>query len=442
MIDGKRYPPTNWMSCFQESPWEWSEKTGEYYLHLFTKEQPDLNWELEHVRKHIYEEAVTFWLDRGVDGFRIDTSALYSKHPFEDVPILDKFNYEQPSREVQEFGPRLAEFLQEMNRETFAKYGSVTIAELGGDLTTPKVVDMVAQKQGKFSMAIRFDLVNEDHGDFYLMPKEVPLSTLKRVQAFQQELADPSHDAWLCNYLENHDQARCISRFADDSPEHRVAVGKMLALHMVTQSGTLLLYQGQEIGMINMPKDWPIEDYKDPLTQIYWQNVQKAIKDGRDYTLEQGMQGAQKLARDHARTPMQWSGESQAGFTTGDSTWMRVMDSYKEINVAQQEKDPQSVLNFWRKALKFRKEHEELCVFGHFELLDPSNEKTFMYTKQAYDGDHGKALVALNWTSEPQSFQIPESLKGEPELLISTVDGEKGGNGDLAPWEGRVYLFK
>lgn len=283
--------------------------------------------------------------------------------------------------------------------------------------------------------------MNEDHGDFYLIPKEVPLSTLKRVQAFQQEIADPGHDAWLCNYLENHDQARCVSRFADDSPEHRVAVAKMLALHMITQSGTLLLYQGQEIGMVNMPKDWPIEEYKDPLTQIYWQNVNKAIKDGRDYTVEQGMQGAQKLARDHARTPMQWSDESQAGFTTGNSTWMRVMDSYKEINVAQQEKDPQSVLNFWRQALKLRKEHDELFVFGHFELLDPKNENTFVYTKQAYDGGHGKALVALNWTAKSQPLEFPKDLEGEPELLICTHEN-KDLKGDLAPWEGRVLYWK
>ena len=156
----------------------------------------------------------------------------------------------------------------------------------------------------------------------YLYEKKMPLTVMKKVNEACQELAEPRHDAWLCNYLENHDQARSVSRFADESPAHRAMSARMLAIHLTTLSGTLLLYQGQEIGMINMPKDWPVDEYKDTMSIEYWRDIEKAVKDGvGGYDMDGALRGLQKLARDHARTPMQWSGEAMGGFTSGSETW-------------------------------------------------------------------------------------------------------------------------
>lgn len=289
---------------------------------------------------------------------------------------------------------------------------------------------------------------------------------LKSIIALEQELADPKvGDGWLVNYLENHgklridgfcnlvmlksfrficaDQARSVSRYADDSPEYRVQSAKMLAIYLSTISGTLLLYEGQEIGFINCPKSWPIEEYPDPMTVMFWAQIQKDLKAGKEgYTMEGAMAGVQKVARDHARTPMHWDSTAQAGFTTANKTWMRVMDSYTSINVADQEKEPKSVLNFWRKMLAMRKEREETFIFATFHLLDPDNKKTMSYLKKALDGSGEIVYVILNWCGEESEFSLPQDIAGEPHLLANSYDDGAADGSTLRPWEARVYAFK
>ena len=315
-----------------------------------------------------------------------------------------------------------------------------------------------------------------DHsgGQYPLMKKEWKLSEFKRLAEFAQQLADPKNKAHALTYLENHDQARSVSRFASDAPEHRLASSKLLATHLLTVSGSIIIYEGQEIGMINAPKDWDIEtEYKDVCTMYVfpsifsqapaiasvtetdslsvfrlplsntWQEIKAdAEKSGDTSLLERGREGIQLTARDHARTPMQWDSSPNAGFSSKPDakTWMRVMESYREgLNVADQENDPNSTLNFYRKMLALRKEHKDLFILGKFELLDKANEKTMIYTKTAQDGSRS-ALVVLNFSAEPQPFEIPDSLKDKSgELLFSTTDND--GASKLSAYEARVFLF-
>lgn len=436
-IDGKRMPPTNWQATFGGSAWEWDEKTEEYYLHAFVVEQPDLNWEDAEVRQAIYKEAILFWLDKGIDGMRVDVSSFYSKHEFIDAPITKEGQFIQPAHDKYIDGPRLKEYLEEMQRETFDKYDSVTLAEMPGNRTLDNKLEFVGESSKRFSMAIGFDLATVDHNgqDYYLYVKPWDLKEVKRITEAEQLLSGPHTDGWALTYLENHDQARSISRFMNDSPEYRTISGKTLAIYILSLSGTPILYQGQEIGMINIPKDWPEEEYIDPMSWMFMQDIRNDIKHGvKKITEEGGFKGIQTIGRDHARVPMQWSTDESAGFSTNGKTWMRVNDSYKDgINVADEEEDPQSVLHFYRKMLAFRKEHSASLIFGEYEGIEPENEDTMQFFKKAFNGE--TLFVALNFTGQKQKVSLPD---GQLQLLLSsstTPDKDP----ILLPYEGRIY---
>ncbi|GAA5821069.1 hypothetical protein JCM11251_001947 [Rhodosporidiobolus azoricus] len=446
-IDGDRHPPNNWRTCFGGSVWEWDETTEEYYLHYFCKEQPDLNWENPKVRRAIYDDAVLFWLERGVDGFRIDTVNMYSKHlDFPDAPVVAPDTPWQPAGQFFCDGPRLKEFLQEMNRETFAKYDTLTIGEFPGKPSLDHILNYISVDAEALNSTILFLLMDLDHqgGRYPLMPKSWSLRDWKRITEFMQELAKPEHKAHAMTYIENHDQARCVSRFASDVPEHRLASSKLMATYLLTLSGSLIIYQGQEIGMINCPKDWSIEEeYKDVNTINTWTEIkQDAKRSGDDSLLERGRAGIQLTARDHARTPMQWDNSKNSGFSPEGSNakpWMRVMDSYAEgLNVAAQDKDTTSTLNFYRTLLQLRKEHRDLFTLGRFELFDKNNEKTMVYTKTAQDGSK-TALVALNFSPEKQAYEVPPSLEGKDGKLLFATVGSEGQ--ELKPYEAAVFLY-
>lgn len=251
---------------------------------------------------------------------------------------------------------------------------------------------------------------------------------------------------------ENHDQARSVSRFMSDAPEYRGISAKTLAIFLLAQSGTPIIYQGEEIGMVNFSRDWPLEEYDDPASKMHMEDVQMSIDAGnKELTMEIAMDGLRKLGRDHARTPMQWSGEKCAGFTTTDKkTWsvayqhtvrsklthdcrMRIMDNYKQINVADQENDQSSVLNFYRRLLKFRQEHAASMIFGTFEIHDLENEKTFTFTKK---GDRETLVVVLNFSAEKQKIEVPG---GKKQLLVSSAGQDQQDSEELAPYEGRIY---
>lgn len=321
---------------------------------------------------------------------------------------------------------------------------------------------------------IQFDHVDLDHNHkegYPLLKQEWKLSEFKRLAEFAQQLADPKNKAHALTYLENHDQARSVSRFASDAPEHRLASSKMLATYLLTMSGSVILYQGQEIGMVNAPKDWDIDtEYKDvgtmcvscfefwPLAshahllitpralrlRATWREIKEDSERLNDPSLlERAREGIQLTARDHSRTPMQWDSSPNADFSTNADAkpWMRVMDSYREgLNVADQENDPNSTLSFYRKMLALRKEHKDVFILGRFDLFDKENEATMIYTKTAQDGSRA-ALVVLNFTAESHSFEVPAMLKGKiGQLLFSTVDGEA--DSPLAAYEARVFLYE
>ncbi|RDW68485.1 putative alpha-glucosidase [Coleophoma crateriformis] len=436
--DGTRMPPNNWLSFFSGSTWEWDEHTQEYYLHLFAKQQPDLNWENPATRRAIYDSAMEFWLSKGVDGFRVDTVNMYSKGDhLPDAPIVDPAVFEQPAHGMFCNGPRMHEFLREMNTEVLNKYDTVTVGELPHTPSTDHVLRYVGSRDKQLSMVFQFDIVDLGMGKTYKYEAEPwKLSTMKQVISKWQSFIGGT-DGWTTAFCENHDQGRSVSRYTNDSPEWREQSAKMLALMMCAMTGTLFVYQGQEIGMVNSPKSWPISEYKDIEALGYYRTVSERT-DNDPEALARVMKGIQLLGRDHARLPMQWDSTPYAGFTdckTG--AWMRTHDLYKEINVEKQLPDPKSVLSFWKKMLSMRKQYKDLFIHGSFEGYDMQNEKTFVFGK-TFGKD--KCIVALNFSTEEQKLVRPREVSGKYELLVSNSEDVDGTEDMLRGYEGRVYL--
>ena len=285
-------------------------------------------------------------------------------------------------------------------------------------------------------MVFQFDIVDLGIGKTNKYEYEgFLLSEFKAVISKWQSFIEDS-DGWTTAFCENHDQGRSVSRFANDSPEWRERSAKMLALAMCAMTGTLFIYQGQEIGMVNVPKDWPIGDYQDIESLNYYNSVAKRTNNDPK-ALGHVMKSIQILGRDHARVPMQWDSSPYAGFTSKkDGAWMRVNGSYEEINVESQLNQPASVLNFWKNMLKIRKEYRELFIHGSFHGYEMENENTFVFVKKFAAS---KAVVALNFTDREQEFNRPD-IEGKWELLIRNIEGATGSENVLEAYEGRIYL--
>lgn len=436
--DGTRMPPNNWRSYFSGSAWQWDELTQEYYLHLFATQQPDLNWENPATRRAIYDSAMEFWLQRGVDGFRVDTVNMYSKgKSLPDAPIIDRGAFEQPAHGLFCNGPRMHEFLREMNTEVLNKYDTVTIGELPHTPDPHHVLRYVGSEDKQLNMVFQFDIVDLGIGKTNKYDYEgFKLSEFKEVISKWQTFIKDS-DGWTTVFCENHDQGRCVSRFASDAPEWRERSAKMLALAMCAMTGTLFIYQGQEIGMVNVPKDWPIEDYRDIESVNYYKSVAKRTNNNPE-ALAKVMKGIQTIGRDNARVPMQWDSTPHAGFTDKkEGPWMRVNDSYTSINVASQLKNPNSILNFWKKMLKIRKEYKDIFIHGTFEGHNMESEETFVFSKTF--GER-KAVVVLNFTGEEKKWARGD-FEGKLEFLVGNVDGGDGTRDVLEGYEGRIYMI-
>ncbi|CCG84095.1 protein of unknown function [Taphrina deformans PYCC 5710] len=430
-VNGKRCPPNNWRAHFGGSVWQWDEQTEEYYLHYFCPEQPDLNWESPACREAIYDSAMRFWLDKGCDGFRIDTVNMYSKHlDFPDAPIDDPDAEFQFAREYYSHGPRLHEFLSEMNEKVLSKYNCMTVGECPNVRSKEQLLSFVGASQKKLNMVFEFELAEIDIGDGpnYKLPKAWRLSQIKEIIARSQSYLDGG-DGWVTNYLENHDRSRVVSRFGDDSPEFRVQSAKMLAILLNSLSGTNFIHQGGEIGMINAPRDWPIEEYRD-VDSRNW-HAEHLAKDRGEVYMQQIMAGLRLLSRDHGRLPMQWSNTAQAGFTTG-TPWTRVHDDFPSLNVDLQKVDESSVYHFYRTLLTLRKQKRALRA-GLFQMLEPDNQQTMVYLKSF---EEEVLLVALNWTSDRQTYHVPENASGQWRRLIGNGIGAKG---VLEPYEAVIY---
>jgi oligo-1,6-glucosidase len=436
--NGKRQPPNNWRSHFSGSAWTWDETTEEYYLHLFASEQPDLNWENQEARQAIYRSSMHFWLERGVDGFRIDTVNMYSKDPsYPNAPIRQPERFDQLAVEFFSNGPRMFEYLGEMN-DAMKLYDVMTVGELPNTPEVSQVLSYVSAKAERLNMVFNFDTVSLGQGrearfnthSFSLTDFKIALSR------WQSSII--GNDAWTTAFLENHDQGRSISRFASDTREYRVPSGKMLALLTTCLTGTLYIYQGQEIGMINIPKSWPIEEYK-CIKSVNHYNMVKTSTNGDPTALSAALEGIQQVARDHARTPMQWDGSANAGFTNGSKPWMRVHDEYININVKRQALDPNSILSFWKRMLQIRKQYSDFLVYGDYEVYDIENKHTFTFTKTF---NTERVLVVLNFSAEEIAFRNPLTTSGGLELLITSYETKAEILAPLRPYEGRLCLVR
>lgn len=435
---GNRKPPNNWRSNFGGSVWTWDDHTQEYYLHLFCPEQPDLNWENPSTRSAIFSSAMEFWLRKGVDGFRVDTVNMYSKDPeYQDAPIIDAGTEWQFAAHLYSNGPRMHEYLSEMN-VVLEKYDAMTVGELPHTHDVAHVLRYTSAREKQLNMVFQFDVVDLGFGPdekYDTTPRNWKLGGMKDAIGRTQKLIDGT-DAWTTVFIENHDQARSISRFGSDkTPELREKSGKMLAILLATLSGTLFIYQGQEIGMVNAPESWPMEEYKDVEGNNYY-NFIRERSNGDPAAVARARRALQHLARDHARLPMQWDGTPYAGFTTSEKPWMRVNDNYGDINVKKQALDEKSILSFWKQMLKLRKEYPNLLVHGGFKVLDKDNENVFMFEKTAMSQT---LVVVLNFTEENQPFELP-TIAGSKSFkcLISNYDDEV--TGVLRSFEGRAYF--
>lgn len=430
--DGKKLP-NNWGSSFGGPTWEYVDKLGQYYLHLFAKQQPDLNWENPRVRQEVYN-IMRFWLEKGVDGFRMDVISLLSKDPaYPDGPVIQNKAYGSYYKGAAN-GPKIHDYLQEMNREVLSKYDIVTVGE------TPHTgiddaVKYTDAKRHELNMVFHFDHMHLDYdenGKF--STKRFKLSELKEVfTRWQNGMAQ--HNGWNSLYWSNHDQARPVTRFGADDSEWRTQSAKMLGTVLHMQQGTPFVYQGEELGMTNT-RFTSIEDYQDIETKNIYHDFMENKKLGSDYT----MKSIYLKSRDNARTPMPWSQAENAGFTKG-TPWIKLNPNYKEINVQDTLRDKNSVFYYYQKLISLR--HTlPIITNSKYVLLDKDNESTYSYLRES---DKQVLFVAGNFTADKQIVQVPSSLREkDSQLIISnyeTVENNNSTQIELPPYGAAVYLY-
>ncbi len=419
-LNGKE--PNNWVSLFSGSAWKKDPERGEYYLHLFAEKQPDLNWDNPKVREEVYN-LMKFWLDKGVDGFRMDVIPFISKdQSFPDYPKECEAHPEY----IYASGPRLHEYLQEMNREVLAKYDIMTVGEaLGVTLDeTPMFVD---ERREELNMIFHFDVVRLNRRGWRWIPWTLP--ELKAIYARFEKALDVN--CWNSVFLSNHDNPRPVSSFGDDSPDYRVPSAKLLATMLFTMKGTVFVYQGDELGMTNYPFK-RIEEFDDIEVKNAWKaEVLTKRVSAEDYLFHLG-----RTSRDHSRTPMQWNASANGGFTLAAKPWFGVNPNYRTINAEQQFNDPNSVYSYYRQLIDLRKKAPAL-IYGDFEDLDPNHPLLFSYTRTL---GTDKYLVALNFSGTVVPFSLePDSKPGT--LILSNISDSKTdpASAHLEPWEARIY---
>jgi len=427
-------PPNDWGSFFSGSAWEYDEKSEEYYLHLFSRKQPDLNWDNPKLRKEIYD-MMTWWLDKGIDGFRMDVINLISKVP--ELPsVSGESNGEQPTYhfggDYFVNGPRVHEYMQEMNREVLSKYDIMTVGEAVN--VTPEEASLyVSEDRNELNMVFHFELMDVDSGPggkWNVQPWK--LADIKSIISKWQVALDGK--GWNSLYMNNHDQPRMLSRFGDDKLFPKES-GKMLATLLHTLQGTPYIYQGEEIGMTNV-QFASIDDYKDiEIVNMYKEYL------AAGHSEEKIMNSIYIKGRDNGRTPMQWNSEPQAGFTTGNP-WLAVNPNYKDINVEKALADPDSIFHYYKKLIELRKQHE-IIVYGNYTILAEENEQVYAYLRTL--GEE-QLLVVLNFFGEPTTFELPSTVKFQAkELLIANYEvnpEEELNTIQLRPYEARVYKLK
>ena len=416
--------PNNWGSCFGGSAWELDERTGMYYLHCFSKKQPDLNWENPKVRDEVFD-MMNWWCEKGIDGFRMDVISMISKdQSYPDGPVEDGL-YGSFGPYVCN-GPRVHEFLQEMNNRVLSHYDLLTVGEAAG-VTIDEAKKYANSDGTELGMVFQFehvDLVKSPIGKW--TDQKPQLTDFRRVMnKWQYELEGK---AWNSLFLDNHDQPRVVSRFGNDSEAYRVISAKMLATCLHMMKGTPYIYQGEELGMTNVYFD-KLEDYRDiESINAFHQYVDSGIVKAEDM-----MRYLKEISRDNARTPMQWDDSKNAGFTDG-TPWINVNPNYKEINAKAAVADPNSVFHYYQELIKLR--HTlPIIVYGKFQGLLDDSETIYAYERHL---DGQVLTVACNFTDQEQDCTLFDDLAGEE--LISNYKTHKAGK--LQPYEARVILRK
>jgi len=399
-----------------------------YYLHLFSKKQPDLNWENEKVRQEVYD-MMKFWCEKGIDGFRMDVISMISKDQrFPDGEMNNGLYGDFGPYCVH--GPRVHEFLQEMNQKVLSKYDIMTVGETAG-VTIEEAQKYAGDDRNELNMVFQFEHVESGCGDYgKWTTAKYDFKEFKNIMIkWQEELQGK---AWNSLFLGNHDQPRSVSRFGNDNPVYRETSAKMLATCIHMMQGTPYVYQGEELGMTNIYFD-KLEDYRDIESINYFEEFTESGL----MTPEHMMKCLMLRSRDNARTPMQWDDSKQAGFTEGEP-WIKVNPNYKKINAAQQLEDPDSVFHYYQKLIRLRKE-KDIIVYGEFEPLYREDEQIFAYTRKQ---DQEKLLTVCNFSDKNAEVEVPEEFKGAECLITNLGRKEFEGKIVLNPYEAFVLYYK
>jgi oligo-1,6-glucosidase len=416
----KGKPPYRW-SFFDvnSDAWKYDAPTNSYYLHYFSQKQPDLNWENPKLREEVYE-IMRFWLDKGIDGFRMDAFQFASKDT--TWPELPK-GFEKNIIKYYGVGPHLHDYLQEMNKKVFSKYDIMTVAE-GAGSTPEDALQFVDPDRKELNMAYHFESVDigKHINDFGLVKYKAIFSRYD--EAFKEK-------GWLSIFLANHDQPRMVSKFGNETLEFRELSSKMLTTFIFTMRGTPFYYMGDEIGMTNIRFD-SITDYNDVDTRNKYTNLKNKAGDTLAFLEEQ-----KQVSRENGRTPMQWDNDINSGFTTG-TPWLKTNPNYNEINVKKQEQDPTSILNYFRKTVQLRKNNPVL-VYGKYSLLDKENPDVFAYLR---DLNGKRVLVLLNFTNKNTSYNLNLKLGKNEVLLNNYNDITEVKNNKLRPYESLVVAIE
>lgn len=424
--DGKE--PNNWGSCFSGSAWKYDPQTDMYFLHLFSKKQPDLNWDNPKVRDRVFD-MMNWWCEKGIDGFRMDVISLISKPEGLPDGIPGETGYADSGCAN---GPHVHEYLKEMNRKVLSHYDLITVGEAAG-VTLEEAKKYANADGSELNMVFQFEHIGggpeaDNHygkWDSHKMPLPVWKKILSRWQTGLEG------KAWNSLFLSNHDQPRSVSWFGNDSEQYREISAKMLGTCLHMMQGTPYVYQGEELGRCNAYFD-QLEDYRD----IESLNAYKELTETCGVSHEEMMGYLKRISRDNARTPMQWDDSANAGFTTG-TPWIKVNSNYKTVNAKQQTTDPDSVFSYYKELIRLRHEND-IIVYGEYELLEPQNEELFIYTRS---WNNEQLMVLCNFTEK--DIVIPAAvtaqIPADAQILISNYVGNL--ESVLRPYEARVYRY-
>ncbi|MFC7068290.1 alpha-glucosidase [Halobaculum lipolyticum] len=434
-------PPNNWRSFFGGPAWTYDDERGQWYLHLFDPKQPDLDWSVPAVRAAIHDE-LRYWLDEGIDGFRLDVVNLLSKP--DGYPSGDESEPFNGSLRLVPDGSRIHEYVSGMSEAVFAGHDLLTVGECIGDLSVEEAARYVEPDGDGLSMVFHFGHVGIGRGDALWEREPWSLTDLKAVfDRWQNGLAGRG---WNSLYFENHDQPRVVSRFGDDG-DYRLESATCIATLLHTLCGTPYVYQGQELGQTN-PTFESLAEFRDVETV---RTVEEALAAGEIESFDDVRDGLNAHSRDTSRTPMQWTDGPNAGFTDPDAEpWIRLHEDYREVNVEAQRSDPDSVWHYYRRLIDLRAANDVL-VYGAYENHTPEDEQVWAYSRTLGDeaaagAESDRAFVALNWGGEPARVEPPASLAGAAATLaLSNRDGapapERVEPYTARPWEARVYLL-